>query len=168
MGGYTTSNSTFEIIDTGIPGSLASGTKVLHAKTSQIDHDGSYAQDGLTGVKCSLMKKGDRGAEGAYSFVDGDIVSVVQHMYIPSGASRNRWITDPTINAPRWFTIGNNDGWPGMFRVTGRKSDTALVINRLRFFEDNAPGTNIVSNPVAHWPICPMTIRSITLIREMG
>jgi hypothetical protein len=153
MYGYTASNSTLEIIDRGIPGTLRSGTKVLHAKTSQIDHDGAFAHHGKTGVKQSLIKKGNREVDGAFSYVDGEIVSVVQHMYIPSGASRNRWLTDPTINAPRWLVIGNNDGFPGFLRVTGRKSDTALVINRLAFFEDNGFAPDTVSNPVAHWPI---------------
>jgi hypothetical protein len=145
-GGYQAVNSIFEVTDV-LPWP---GSKAVHARTVLVDHEAAFLINGLPGVKQSLIKKPDS-IPTDFSFEDGEIVSVVQHMYIPSGPT-NIWAGDTITNCPRFLIAGSRPNF-SYLRVGGTKGDRSLSVNRLQFFSPTAIVPNIDSNPPAIWPL---------------
>jgi hypothetical protein len=148
-GGYTAVNNVCELIDTGGPTPFPNSSKALHVQTVASDHDAALLATGSSGIKCSLIKK-DESIASDLPFVDGDIVSCVQTMYIPAG-STNLWATDAVTNAPRFVIFGNRPAF-GWFRITGRKQDLKITINRLNFFSPVVQTFNYEGG-TGDWPL---------------
>lgn len=140
---YRAQLNVFEVTD----GRAFSGKQSFHFRVFQEDIDGARAAGG-NAIKNSLIK-GEWVTRGGFG--DGEVVSIVTHMYLPS--ETNGWAVTGEGKSPRLLDVGARYvANVAEIRVSTTGPKNSVSINRKSFFEPPRTPYDILDDPGMRLP----------------